>query len=188
MEHLAREFAVVDGAEPSSAMRARAAKRVPRATLYPSALPNLGIDQRYDAVICMFSSIGYVGGADGSTPKLDAAVAEMARCLTDAGVLIVEPWLYANRYRVGHVGSDFIRTPRGRVLFRMSHSGIQGNVSVLTMQYVVGDADGVRSFSDTHLMTMYTPDDFRGAFTAAGLTVEFVDPGFGRGVVVGVRG
>jgi SAM-dependent methyltransferase len=188
MEHMAREFAVTDGAEPSAAMRARAANRVPRATLYPVALPDLDIDSRYDAVICMFSTIGYVGGADGSTRNLDAAVAGMARCLTDAGVLIVEPWMYANRYRVGHVGSDFIRTPDGRMLFRMSHSGIQGNVSVLTMQYVVGDADGVHSFSDTHLMTMYTPEDFRRAFTAAGLTVEFVDPGFGRGVVVGARG
>jgi SAM-dependent methyltransferase len=188
MQQMAGEFATVDGAEPSAAMRARAAKRVPRATLYPTALPDLGIDQRYDAVICMFSTIGYVGGADGSTHKLDAAVADMAHCLTDAGVLVVEPWMYADRYRVGHVGSDFIRTPDGRVLFRMSHSGIQGNVSVLTMRYVVGDAGGVRSFSDTHLMTMYTPDDFRRAFAAAGLPAEFVDPGFGRGVVVGARG
>lgn len=188
MEQMAREFATVDGVEPSAAMRARAAKRVPRATLYPTALPDLGIDQQYDAIICMFSTIGYVGGAEGSTRKLDAAVADMTRCLTDAGVLVVEPWLYADRYRVGHVGSDFIRTADGRLLFRMSHSGIQGNVSVLTMQYVVGDAGGVRSFSDTHLMTMYTPDDFRRAFAAAGLSAEFVDPGFGRGVVVGTRG
>ena len=38
----------------------------------------LGTGRRYDAVICMFSMIGYVGGATGSVAGLDAAVAAMA--------------------------------------------------------------------------------------------------------------
>jgi SAM-dependent methyltransferase len=186
LEHLAHEFAVADGAEPSLSMRARAALRAPQAVLYDTALPDLAVARRYDAIICMFSTIGYVGGDDGATTKLDRAVARMAAALTDGGVLVVEPWMYAYRYQVGHIGSDFIRTSRGRVLFRMSHSGLQGNVSVLTMRYVVGDADGMRSFGDIHLMTMYEPEDFEHAFRAAGLTAEFRDPGFGRGVVCGV--
>jgi hypothetical protein len=36
-------------------------------------------------------------------------------------------------------------------------------------------------------MTMYEPDDFRHAFGEAGLSVDFHDPGFGRGVVIGLR-
>jgi hypothetical protein len=128
-------------------MRTRAEIRVPFATVYDSALPDLDVPRQYDSVICMFSTIGYVGGDDGSTERLNAAIASMASRLTHGGVLIVEPWMYADRYRVGHVGSDFIRTSAGRALFRMSPSGIRGNVSVLTMQYVVGDATGVRTFS-----------------------------------------
>jgi SAM-dependent methyltransferase len=179
----------VHGAEPSSAMRALAAQRLPGVVIHDQGLPALGTGRTYDAVICMFSVIGYVGGATGSVAALNDSVAAMTRHLNPAGVLIVEPWLYPERYRAGYVGSDFTRTKAGRAIFRMSHSGITGagRVSVLTMNYLVGDDAGVTHFADTHLLTMYTKSELAQAFSNAGLSHEFASAGFSRGVIVGAR-
>ena len=188
LEYLATTFDDVAGSEPSDAMRDYARQRLPDVALFDQSLPDLRLDRCLDAVICMFSVIGYVGGETGSVDALDAAVAAMAGHLTPGGVLLVEPWMFADQYRVGHVGTDFTRTPAGRAIFRMSHSGITGagRVSVLTMNYLVGDDDGVTHFEDTHLLTMYTRPELEAAFRRAGLSFEFVDDVFTRGVAIGV--
>ncbi len=80
----------------------------------------------YDAVTCLFSAIGYVRTAD----RMQRAVACMARHVKPGGVLIVEPWLTPQDWKPG---SSFIHA--GEIgadkVCRMSHSGQQGNLSVL---------------------------------------------------------
>jgi SAM-dependent methyltransferase len=190
LQHLAAYFTDVEGTEPSAAMRTLANARLRHTPIHDQGLPGLRLGRRYDAVICMFSVIGYVGGETGSIPALRASVDAMAAHLNPGGVLIVEPWLFPERYRVGHIGSDFTRTRTGRVIFRMSHSGLTGagRVSVLTMNYLVGDADGVTHFEDIHLMTMYTATELADSYASAGLSYDFVESGFSRGVAIGVRG
>jgi SAM-dependent methyltransferase len=48
---------------------------------------NLGLT--FDAVVCLFSAIGYVV----TVKRLHSALAAMARHLRPGGVLLVEPWL-----------------------------------------------------------------------------------------------
>jgi SAM-dependent methyltransferase len=161
-------------------MLARAADRLPGVPLLAGDAESFAAGSRFDAVTSLFSVIGYVG-------SLDAAVANMARHLTPGGVLVIEPWLYPQEYKRLHVGSDYTDTGR-RTIYRMSHSGVDPaapNVSVLTMHYLVGSPSGISHWTDTHRMTMFTREEFTAAYAAAGLSCEFVDPGFGRGVVVG---
>lgn len=163
-------------------MRARATARLPGVPLIAANAESLSLARSYDVVICLFSTIGYVA-------SLPAAVARMAAHLEPAGVLVVEPWLYPEEYERSHVGSDYTRAG-GRTIFRMSHSGVDPDaprVSVLTMHYLVGSPAGITHWTDTHRMSMFTRTEFADAYAAAGLSCEFVDPGFGRGVVVGVR-
>jgi SAM-dependent methyltransferase len=54
------------------------------------------IDERFDAVVCLFSSIGY-------TSDLPGAMSSMARHLNPGGVHIVEPWLRPDQWVAGHV-------------------------------------------------------------------------------------
>jgi dTDP-3-amino-3,4,6-trideoxy-alpha-D-glucopyranose N,N-dimethyltransferase len=140
------------------------------------------------AVICMFSVIGYAGGPDGDPAGLDAAATAMAAHLGPGGVLVVEPWLAPERYVVGHVGCD-LTSRGGHTVFRMSHSGLRGRVSVLTMDYLDGTDAGVRHFTDVHHLTLFTGPEYRDAFARAGVAVEPVeDPLFPRGLLVGTRG
>ncbi len=179
LHYLRQRFEDVSGVEPSAAMRKLADARLHGVPLHDGELDTLATGRTYDSVICLFSVIGYAA-------SLENAVARMAAHLNPGGVLIVEPWLFPDTYDVGHVGCDFTRAGE-RSIFRMSHSGLDGNISVLRMDYLVGTVDGVSHFTDEHRLRLSTRREYEAAFKAAGCTVEYLTPGFGRGLFIGVR-
>ncbi len=160
-------------------MRALAEQRLPGVPILDGTVDTLATGRSYDSVICLFSVIGY---AD----DLGNAIARMAGHLDPGGVLIVEPWLFPDRYDVGHVGNDFTKAGE-RAIFRMSHSGLDGDVSVLRMEYLVGTNEGITHFTDEHRLRLSTRRQYQAAFKKAGCTVEYLTPGFGRGLFIGVR-
>jgi SAM-dependent methyltransferase len=179
LHYLRRRFGDVSGVEPSPAMRELAEARLNGVPILDGSLDTLATGRTYDSVVCLFSVIGYA-------VSLVNAVARLTAHLNPGGVLIVEPWLSPDTYDVGHVGGDFTRTAE-RSIFRMSHSGLDGNVSVLRMDYLVGTVDGVSHFTDEHRLRLSTRREYQAAFKAAGCTVEYLTPGFGRGLFIGVR-
>lgn len=188
--HLRTAFRDVEGIEPSEGMRTIARQRLPGVTIHDGDMRVLSTGRRYDAVVCMFSAIGYVGGITGDVTALYASIERMASHLDPGGQLIVEPWIASERYVVGHIGSDFARA-NGRSIFRMSHSGVAGadcRVSVLTFHYVVGSATGITHFTGVDHLTMFTHDEFTDAFAAAGLESSLLSPEFGRGLYLAVAG
>jgi hypothetical protein len=67
----------------------------------------------------------------------------------------------------------------------MSWSTLSGRTSISTMHYLVGTPDGVESFVDKHELTLFTWDEYRDAFAAAGATVTIREGGpSGRGLVI----
>jgi len=176
LAHFRRYFPDVSGVEPSEAMRAKASARVPGVPVLPGDVESFATGRTYAVVTCLFSVIGYAASLDG-------AIARLAAHLDPGGVLIVEPWMFPEQYDVGHVGNDFVRAG-DRAIFRMSHSGRDGDVSVLTMHYLVGSAGGVHHFTDVHRLRLAGEDRYHRAFAAAGLTATYQWPAFGRGLFV----
>jgi SAM-dependent methyltransferase len=192
--HLRHVFDEVAGVEPSAPMRTVAQQRLPGVAIVDADMRTLDLRRRFDAVICMFATIGYAGGPTGDIAGLFATLDAMAAHVDTRGVIVVEPWMTAARYNVGHIGSDFTNRPgtdgNDRTIFRMSHSGYDlehPRVSVVTMHYLVGTPDGIEHTTDIHHMSMWTNDDFLDAFDAAGCTAKFYLPGFGNGVYVAVK-
>jgi dTDP-3-amino-3,4,6-trideoxy-alpha-D-glucopyranose N,N-dimethyltransferase len=179
LTYLRRRFGDVSGVEPSPSMRAAATSRLDGISVTDGSMETLATGRTYDAVICLFSVIGYA-------TSLATAIGRMASHLNAHGVLVVEPWLFPDRYEVGHVGSDFTTTDR-RTIFRMSHSGLADGASVLTMNYLVGDTTGIKHFTDVHVLALHTRAEYERAFADAGCTVEYLTPGFGRGLFLGGR-
>lgn len=62
----------------------------------------LTLDRRFDAITCLFGSIGYMG----STAELNAAVAAMAAHLQPGGVLIVDGWVQEVKEWPQQTGTD----------------------------------------------------------------------------------
>ena len=58
----------------------------------------------------------------------------------------------------------------------------------IDFHYLVRDPDGVEHFTESHTMGMFTDEDYRAAFEAAGLEVELDEKGsMGRGLYLGRR-
>ena len=105
--HFARSFACRGHGPlaPSSSRSPRSGCRTCRCTRPTWSRFELG--RRFDAVTCLFSSIGYVLTVE----RLEAAVARMAAHLNPGGVLVVEPWLKPDDWIEGHISRLFIDEP-----------------------------------------------------------------------------
>lgn len=147
----------------------------------------------FDLVTCLFSSIAYAK----STESLQRVLGELAELVAPGGALVIEPWIAAEDWLVGHFGHDTAssndpETGTATTVMRMAHSGIDGDRATIHFEYLVGEADGIWRFGEHHRMLMAPTSVYVEAMEEAGLTVSFDPDGFDfgaarRGLVVGVR-
>jgi SAM-dependent methyltransferase len=102
-----------------------ARERLPNVPLHEGDMADFELGKRFDAVVCMFSSIGYVR----SEERLRSAIAAMARHLEPGGVLVVEPWLSPEVWADRHVGAVFVDEPELKIA-RMNVGQREGAVSI----------------------------------------------------------
>jgi SAM-dependent methyltransferase len=180
LEHLTGYEA--EGLDLDPEMLAVARERLPNVRFHQGDMTDFDLGTRFDAVVCMFSSIGYVGTEDG----LRSAIAAMARHLGPGGVLVIEPWLTPEVWLDRHVGAVFVDEPELKIA-RMNIGRREGNVSIFEFEYLVGTPDGVEQFSERHELGLFTVEQHLDAFRSAGLEVEHDTEGpMGRGLYVGM--
>lgn len=182
LEHL-REYFTCEGLDVDRAMLAIASQRVPGTPLHLQDMISFHLDKRFDAIVCLFSAIGYVPDVS----RLQQTLATFSRHLKPGGVAIVEPWLRPSDWIDGLVSADFADEPDLKVA-RMSVSRRDGNASILNFHYMVAGKDGVRTFVEPHRVMLFTDDQYRDAFTRAGLRLNYDEQGFtGRGLFIGTK-
>ncbi|MFC9087299.1 class I SAM-dependent DNA methyltransferase [Nocardiopsis dassonvillei] len=175
-------FDRVEGLDPSPDMLAIAGRRVPRATLHRGDMRDFAIGGSFDAIVCMFSSIGYLSTVE----ELNETLARFVHHLTPGGVIVIEPWVFPEKFTPGYVATDLARV-EGRSIARFSHSAREGDTTRMEVHYLDADASGIRHLTDVHRLRLFTEAAYRAAFRQAGCSVEYVaDDGFPRGAFVGV--
>jgi SAM-dependent methyltransferase len=144
------------------------------------------LGRRFDAVACLFAAVGNLNGED----ELRATLRAFARHLVPGGVAVLEPWWFPENFTPGHVGGNVV-THGGMTVARVSHTVLHdtGDASRMDVHYLVArPGEDVRHFSDTHVMALYSRDQYEAAFTEAGFTVEYVTGEYpGNGLFVGIR-
>lgn len=175
-------FRVAEGLELSEPMRAIAQDRLSGTTVHHGDMRAFRLDRRFDVITCMFGSIGYVTGTD----QLTAVLRRFTGHLTRGGIVAVDPWWFRETYLDGYVSGDVV-TVAGRTVARVSHSTREGEASRMRVHYVVADAEsGPRHFTETHLISLFTRDQYETAFTSAGFTVSYLEGlNSGRGLFIG---
>ncbi len=175
LQAFASLFGTVEGLDISDSMFDRANQRLPGVPLHLADMRSFQLGKKFDAIVCMFSSIGYLASVD----DLDSTLASMARHLTPGGVVVIEPWYTPTSFIENYVSSHLVTTD-GRTIARVSHSTREGDATRMEIHYLIADASGVHHQTDIDRLTLFTADQYENAFTMAGGKVEHVgDTGLG---------
>ena len=182
LEHL-RAWYEVEGLDLDAGLIKVAAAKLPDVPLHVGDMRDFDLGRRFDVVTCLFGSIGYVGTPDA----MRTAVASMARHLEPGGLLIVEPWLTPESFDPTHLGRVVtVRRPDLEAV-RMNDSRVEDGMSVMDFHYLVArPAEPMRHLVETHALGLFTVEQYRAAFEAAGLDTEHDADGLmGRGLWIG---
>jgi SAM-dependent methyltransferase len=152
-------------------MLEQARASVPGVPLVEADMRSFDLGRAFDAVVCLFSSIGY----GRSVEELNAAINCMAAHLAPNGVLLVDGWIRPDAWiEPGTVHAVAARDEDVAVA-RVGRSRREGRTTVLELHHLVATLDSVEHIIDHHELTLFEPMDYEGAFRAAGLDVERVD-------------
>jgi SAM-dependent methyltransferase len=174
----------VDGLDLDPGFVAIARAKLPRGTVYQADMVSFTLPRRYDAIVCLFSSIGYVRTLENVRLTLERMQAHLA----GDGIMLIEPWFPPEAMQSGHVN---LKTAEGDGLSvaRMSHTEIEGRISRLRFEYLIGRSSGIERLSETHELGLFTSAEMLAAFGQAGLRATRDTHGpYGRGLYVARNG
>ncbi len=168
--HLRQLFDVA-GLDLDASMLDHARRRLPGVGLVKADMRSFDLGREFDAVVCLFSSIGYL---PDRMALLDA-IGCMSRHLADGGVLIVDGWVRPSDWKdpgAVHVVSG---KRDGLAVARVGRSERRGSKTILELHHLVGSDSSVDHLVDRHELTLFTEQEYRDAFVAAGLEVKTVE-------------
>jgi SAM-dependent methyltransferase len=172
-----------EGVDASPAMLARARRRVPAARLHKGRMQSFDLARRFDLVTCLFSAIAYVR----STNELRRTVRNLARHTNPGGVVVVEPWITPQAFRIGHVRS-LLASEGDLSVARMNGARRTGDRSIFDFHFLVGRRGRVEHFVESHDLGLFDRTTMLAAFRDAGLRPRYVTGGLAthRGLYVAV--
>jgi ubiquinone/menaquinone biosynthesis C-methylase UbiE len=178
LEHLQTSFAC-EGTDLDDGLLDVARKRIPDVPLQQADMRDFDLGRQFDVVTCLFSAIGFAGGPEG----LAATARTFARHLRPGGIALVEPWLTPEVWMQNQPHLLTHEEPE-LVLARATVSGLRDErISTTEMHYLVATPDGVEHFVEYHELYLFTTEEMRSAFEAAGLDVDYDAEGLtGRGL------
>ncbi len=180
--YLSQKFQV-EGLDSSQAMLARAREKYPQILFHLADMADFKLAHDFDVITCLFSAIGYAQ----TLPRLSQAMRLFAEHLQPGGVTLVEPWFGPGILDTGKVHAVYVDQPELKVA-RMNVNRVEGRMSYLDFEYLVGTPGSVSHFCETHALGIFTDDEYQQAFRDAGLRVVHDETGLdGRGLYIGIR-
>lgn len=98
MEYLKGWFDV-EGLDLAPELLELARERLPDVPFHQADMADFALDRQFDAITCLFSSIGYLKTLE----RVRQAVGCWARHLAPGGVLLIEPWFTPENWHPGSV-------------------------------------------------------------------------------------
>ena len=177
-----RHFAA-QGLDANPAFLEIARRRCGDVPLHQGDMAAFDLPDRFDAVTCLFSSIGFVRTKE----RLYQAVATMASHLAGGGVLVIEPWFTDQTFWSHTVTMNTLDEPALKIAWIYT-SDRENEEAVLRNHFLIGTPDGIQHREDVHILGLFSRVDYESAITAAGLTLLPVDEsGWSRGLLAGQK-
>lgn len=177
---LAAEGFVVDGLDIDPAFVRIASGKHPAGRFFEADMSDFALPHRYDAVLCLFSSIGYLRTLD----RVQRALVCFREHLEPGGVMVVEPWLQPGVLDTTRTFTHSAEANGVRVS-RHSRAEVEGSLSRLHFEYDIDERGTTRRVNEVHELGVFTTDELMQTFTDAGLAVEHDPDGLtGRGLFI----
>ncbi len=179
--HLKQHYNI-EGLDHNQYMLRIARKKHPDIIFHHADMTSFQLSKKYDIIICLFSSIGYVK----TKQRLHQAIKNMAHHLAPGGILVIEPWFSPEAFTPGTLHGQFVDRPDLKIA-RMNISTVHDNLSIMNMHHLVGTPNGIEHFIETHEMGLFTRDEYQDALRIANLQPTYDPEGLtGRGLHVGI--
>lgn len=171
----------VDGLDLDPAFVRIARRKLLHGSVFEADMITFELGQKYDVILCLFSAIGYVRTLENVTRTFERFRAHLA----PGGIVVVEPWFPPG---VLTPGRTFVKCAEsdGVSICRMSYNEIDGAISRLHFEYLIGREGGIERASEVHELGLFTTDEMQECFNAAHLRAEHDPVGlYERGLFVG---
>jgi SAM-dependent methyltransferase len=164
---LAAKGFAVDGVDLDPVFVRIASQKHPAGRFFQGDMSDFHLSQRYDAVLCLFSSIGYLQTLD----RVSRALTCFREHLAPGGVIVIEPW-----YGPGVLDPKRVVRNTGEAngvrVSRVSRMDIEGRVCRLLFDYEITDGMGTRHESEVHELGLFTTPELMRAFRDIGLDAD----------------
>lgn len=171
----------VDGVDLDPTFIEIAQRKHPAGRFTVGDMTSFHLGARYDAVICMFSSIGYLLTLE----QVEQAIARFREHLAPLGVIVVEPWFPPGILQAGYVSTTEAQTGDVHVVRRSRTEVASDTLSRFVFDYDITAGGTTRHVSEVHELGLFTVEQMRGAFERNGLVVDHDPQGLiGRGLYV----
>ena len=174
----------VSGLDLSEDMLAVAKKKFPNLTFHRGNLIDFDVKANFDAMICLYGSIGFVK----TVANLRAAMRRIAAQLRPNGVALITPWSTREDFReclvVDAVDEPDLKISRMEQV-RLKEPGI---VEV-TFHHLIGQGTDVTYHQQAVEIGLFSRQDYLSALTDAGLTLveEYAGSDVRGGAYLGKR-
>lgn len=171
---------LVDGLDLDAAFIQIAQRKHAQGRFFVADMADFALPHRYDAVVCLFSSIGYLKTLN----RVEQALVRFGEHLAPGGVILVEPWFAPDMLSTWRVMTNTGEHAGARVT-RTSRVEIEGRLSRVFFEYEIAEAGTTRTAHEVHELGLFTTSELIDTFRRAGLATKHDPVGLtGRGLYV----
>ncbi len=185
LQHFESHYDVA-GFDLHDGMLAAAQKRLPNTNLFQADMADFRVDKPYDALLCLFSSIGYLTKRE----QLEKAARCFAAAVRPGGILVVEPFVSPEEFIPGRpilqtYDGDDLKCARACLPKKVDQ------LAVLEFNWLVMREGQkiVEHFTELHELWLCPPSVLKDAFEKAGFAVSIENDSLvqDRNVLIGSR-
>ncbi len=167
--HALKPSFAVAGFDLNEGVLAIARQRLPGVPLWQADMASFSVDSPYDALLCLFSSVGYL--------QTEEALVAAARCfhaaLRPGGTLFIQPWLEPRAYEPGTPHMQTYDSPDIKVV-RCSNNSLDDQLSVIHFHWLVSRrGQQVEHMEEIHHLRLTPAEQMLDLLDAAGFEARF---------------
>ncbi len=182
IKYLRQSYDIV-GIDVSEEMLELAKQKNPDVIFHKMNMLDFKLSQKFDAIICLFSAIGYLRTKE----KLNQAVKNVSFHLKNGGIFIVEPW-YSPDDIYNQLDLVEFGEKQGIKACRMRETKVIGNIAKSSGHILISQSGHVTHQISRHTFGLFSKDDFIEVFRKNNLTMCSTECDLsGRGLYIGIK-